>query len=114
MYNKYIEIFIEVVDTGSFNKASKKFLVSPTAIMKQINLMESNLGLKLIERTHNGIKITPSGKQIYKDCKYIIEYSKNAVQKAQSIEKKSNNIITIGTSIICPCKPLMDIWYKCL
>ena len=112
MYNKYVEIFVEVADTGSFNKASEKFLVSPTAIMKQINLMESDLGLKLIERTHNGIKLTPSGKQIYRDSKYIIEYSQNAIQKAKNLEKKNNSIITVGTSIICPCKPLMDIWYK--
>lgn len=112
MYNKYLEIFVEVADTGSFTKASEKFFVSPTAIMKQINLMESDLGLKLIERTHHGIKLTETGKQIYKDSKHIIDYSKKAIQNAIKLEKKQNSVITVGTSVICPCKPLMDIWYK--
>ena len=40
MYNKYLDIFIEVADTGSFSNAAEKLYVSSTAIMKQMNLME--------------------------------------------------------------------------
>lgn len=112
MYNKYLDIFIEVVDCGSFTKASKNLFISSTAIMKQINNMENDVGVKLLERTHQGIKLTEAGKQIYKDSKYIIELSKQAIQNAQKLGKNKNTIITVGTSVICPCKPLMDIWYK--
>lgn len=80
MYNKYLDIFIEVADTGSFTKAAEKFFVSPTAIMKQINQMESDLGLKLIIRTHQGVQLTEVGKQIYKDSKHIINYSNRVIQ----------------------------------
>lgn len=38
--------------------------------------------------------------------------SKQAIQNAQKLSKNKNTIITVGTSVICPCKPLMDIWYK--
>lgn len=113
MYNKYLDIFIEVADTGSFTKAAEKFFVSPTAIMKQINQMESDLGLKLIIRTHQGVQLTEVGKQIYKDSKHIINYSNRAIQNALKLENNSKNtIITVGTSAVCPCKTLMDIWYE--
>ena len=39
MYNKYLEIFIQVADTGSFSKAAEKLYMSSTAVMKQMNLM---------------------------------------------------------------------------
>ena len=45
MYNKYLEVFIAVADTGSFSKAGEQLFISPTAVMKQMNLMESDLGL---------------------------------------------------------------------
>ena len=112
MYNKYLEIFIAVADTGSFSKAGEKLFISPTAVMKQMNLMESELGLSLLNRTNHGISLTEVGKQIYNDAKFIINYSNNAIKKAQKIQSKNTHFVTIGTSLICPCKPLLDIWYK--
>lgn len=112
MYNKYLDIFVEVANQGSFSKASEKLFISSTAIMKQMNLMENDLGVKLFERTNQGIKITEAGRQIYKDAKHIIDYSKKAIANVQRLQGTKNTIITVGTSIICPCKPLMDIWYK--
>lgn len=112
MYNKYLEIFIEVADTGSFTKAGEKLFISSTAVMKQMNLMENELGLSLLNRTNQGITLTDSGKQIYKDAKFMINYSKKAIEKAKKIQDKNTYFVTIGTSLICPCKPLLDIWYK--
>lgn len=40
LYNKYLDIFIEVADTGSFSKAAERLYISPTTVMKQMNLME--------------------------------------------------------------------------
>lgn len=112
MYNKYLEIFVQVADTGSFSKAAEKLYISPTAIMKQMNLMEQDLGLSLLIRTNHGIRLTEAGKQIYKDCQYIIDYSNKAVEKAKKMQNQGNHSVTIGTSLICPCKPLLDIWYQ--
>lgn len=112
MYNKYLEIFIEVADTGSFSKAGEKLFISPTAVMKQMNLMESELGLSLLNRTNHGITLTEVGKQIYNDAKFIIDYSNKAIKKAKKLQNKNTHFVTIGTSLICPCKPLLDIWYK--
>lgn len=112
MYNKYLEIFIEVADTGSFSKAGENLFISPTAVMKQMNLMENDLNLTLLNRTNHGITLTESGKQIYKECKYIINYSNKAIEKIKKSQFKNKRSITIGTSLICPCKPLIDIWYK--
>ncbi|MBQ9267186.1 MAG: LysR family transcriptional regulator [Clostridia bacterium] len=112
MYNKYLDIFIEVVECGSFTKASEKLFISSTAIMKQMNLMENDVGVKLLERTNHGIKLTNAGKQIYKDAKHIVQYCKNSISHVNKLVQNDSNTITVGTSVICPCKPLMDIWYK--
>lgn len=112
MYNKYLEIFIEVADTGGFSKAAEKLYISSTAIMKQMNLMEQELGLSLLIRTNHGVSLTEAGKEIYKDAKIIIDYTNRSIKKAKKLQNKNTHFITIGTSLICPCKPLLDIWYQ--
>lgn len=77
-----------------------------------MNLMESELGLSLLNRTNHGITLTEIGKQIYDDAKFIIDYSDKAIKKAKKLQNRNTHFVTIGTSLICPCKPLLDIWYK--
>ena len=57
MYNPQLETFIRVADAGSFNKAAEELFISPPAVIKQINLLEAQLGLTLFVRTHRGLKL---------------------------------------------------------
>lgn len=112
MYNKYLDTFIQVAELGSFAKAAEKLYISSTAVMKQINSLEDELGLTLTLRDGGGIKLTDSGKSIYNDAKNIIELSKKSIERARKLDTDKNYTITIGTSAICPCTPLIDLWYK--
>ena len=51
MYNPILDTFISVADCKSLNKAAEQLYISPTAVMKQMNALESHLSLKLLERT---------------------------------------------------------------
>ena len=51
MYNHMLDTFIAVADCGSFTKAAQRLFISPTAVMKQMNALESHLNLRLVERT---------------------------------------------------------------
>lgn len=110
MYNQALNTFIEVADCGSFLKASEKLYISPTAIMKQMNLLEQHIGLPLMIRTNQGIHLTDAGKSIYKDAKAIIQYSREAIDRAYKAQKIGDAVVRIGTSALYPCKILMDLW----
>ncbi|MDE7212602.1 MAG: LysR family transcriptional regulator, partial [Lachnospiraceae bacterium] len=73
MYNPQLETFLKVADAGSFNKAAEQSYITPTAVIKQMNLLEADLGVKLFERTHRGLKLTNAGSSLYDDAKYIIQ-----------------------------------------
>ena len=72
MYNPQLDTFIKVADAGSFNKAAEDSFITPTAVIKQINLLERSLDVKLFERTHRGLKLTKAGQSLYQDAKYSI------------------------------------------
>lgn len=110
MYNNQLETFIRVADTGSFSKAAELLYISPNAVIKQINLLESHLDLRLFVRTHRGITLTPAGESLYRDAEYIIQYSKDSLVRARNAMQDSEHIIRIGTSLITPTGFLIEIW----
>lgn len=111
MYNHQLDTLIAVGDAGSFNKASEKLYISPNAVMKQISLLERNLGFALFQRSHQGLKLSPAGESLYKAAQYIMKYSQDAIIKAAKIANKQH-IIRIGVSFTTPVEFLLSLWTK--
>ncbi len=112
MYNPQLETFLKVADAGSFNKAAEQSYITPTAVIKQMNLLEADLGVKLFERTHRGLKLTKAGSSLYDDAKYIIQYCKDSVTRAKNAMQADTDIIRIGTSPMTPAQILVELWPK--
>lgn len=112
LYNPQLETFLRVADAGSFNRAAEEAYITPTAVIKQINLLEDSLGVKLFERTHRGLILTKAGKSLYQDVKYIISYCRDSVTRAKNAMQEDTNVIRIGTSPMTPAQLLMQLWPK--
>lgn len=112
MYNPLLDTFIAVADYGSFTKAAETLYISPTAVMKQMNSLESHLNLKLIERSPAGIHLTEAGSMIYRDAKFLIDYSKKSISSAKAALHANDTTFCVGTSLLNPAKSFMDLWYR--
>lgn len=112
MYNSQLTVFVCVADCGSFSKAAEKLFISATAVMKQINSLEKHLNLKLIERTPRGIFLTPAGEIIYRDAKFLFDYSRRSIENARQVMNAHDTTFCVGTSMLNPAKPFMDLWYR--
>lgn len=110
MYNSWLETFIRTADAGSFNKAAYESHITPTAMIKQINSLESELGVKLFVRTHRGLALTRAGESFYKDARYMLEYNRKAVARAKAAMQEETSVIRIGTSPMTPAQLLTDLW----
>ena len=109
MYNRELVTLITVADQGSFLKAAQELYTTPASVMNQMNKLERIIGAKLIERTNQGIYLTASGRSIYQDAKKLIEFADEAIEKARQLAASEQNIIRVGTSIMRPCKRLIDL-----
>lgn len=110
IYNHQLETFISVADAGSFNKAAESSYITPTAVIKQINLLEADLGVKLFERSHRGLTLTKAGQSLYNDSKYVIQYCKDSVLRAKNAMLEDGKLIRVGTSPMTPAQALVDLW----
>lgn len=104
--------FIRVAEAGSFNKAAESLFITSTALIKQINLLESDLGLRLFNRSHRGLTLTKAGESLYRDAKYIVDYCRESVERAKTAMLEENLVVRIGTSPIMPAQLVMDLWSK--
>lgn len=111
MYNPLLNTFICVCDCGSFHSAADKLYISAPSVMKQINTLENHLNLQLFIRTNQGIELTKAGKIIYKYAKEMMEYSQKGIAEAKQAESIVDTTIRVGSSLLNPCKPFMDLWY---
>lgn len=105
-----LETFIRVAESGSFNKAAEIGNITSTAVIKQMNLLEEEVGVKLFDRTHRGLRLTKAGESFLKDSRYIIKYSKDSVNRARKAMQEADSLIRIGTSPLTPAEAFTELW----
>ncbi|MFC6177344.1 LysR family transcriptional regulator [Companilactobacillus huachuanensis] len=105
-----LQTFLRVSEYGSFTKAAEQSFISGTAVMKQINRLESELNLKLFVRTPTGVKLTPQGKKFQPYVHQLLDLLNNAIEDTRRVRNDDKRIIRLGTSILHPAEPFMSLW----
>ncbi len=67
-----ITVYVAVVDTGGLAGASRKLNMSPPAVTRAINELESHLGVRLLTRTTRVVRVTEDGARYAEDCRRIL------------------------------------------
>lgn len=59
-----IHILLTAIRTGSFSKAALELNCTQSAVTQAMNSLENELGCKVLQRSHNGIRLTPVGEEL--------------------------------------------------
>ena len=110
MYNKLLDTFLTAAECGSLTKAAERLHLSPTAVVKQINLLEDETGVRLFLRTRRGIALTDAGKAFLSESKKIIALSEESIRRVQRIGAGSIKQIRLGTSLLRPARYFLHLW----
>jgi len=112
MYDKRLETFIQVAESGSFTKAAGALFISAPAVIKQMNQLEEETGITIFERTSHGVKLTAAGTSLCDDAKSMIRASEEALSRARRIQERRTYTIRVGSSVLNPCTALLDLWVR--
>lgn len=69
MHSRILEYIDEVARHGSIRKAAAVLNVSSTSVNRKILSIEEQLGVKLFERSPEGVELTPTGKIVLEHCR---------------------------------------------
>lgn len=69
---KGIDVFVCVVDAGSFTAAGERLNLSNSAVGKAIARLEARLGVRLFERTTRRLALTDAGQAFHRTCQRVL------------------------------------------
>lgn len=110
MYNKLLDTFLSVADCGSFSKAAERLHISSTAIVKQINQLEDEIGVRLFHRNPRGVVLTETGKAFQIESRRLIHSSEKALQRIRIIDARSIQQVRLGTALLRPARYFLHLW----
>ena len=94
-----MEMFVRVVETGSFSKAAREFNTTQPTVTKQIAATEARLEVRLLNRNTRGVSLTESGALYYEKCKTIVRDAAEADSIVQLKQGQAQGLLRIGTSV---------------
>ena len=59
-----IHVLLTAIRTGSFRKAAIELHCTQSAVTQAMNSLENELGCKVLQRNHNGIRLTQEGEEL--------------------------------------------------
>jgi DNA-binding transcriptional LysR family regulator len=60
-----MQIFVRVVEAGSFSEAARQLMMTPSTVSKVIGRIEERLGARLVERSTRRLSLTDEGRIYY-------------------------------------------------
>jgi DNA-binding transcriptional LysR family regulator len=76
-----MQVFVRVIEKGSFSAVAKERGIGQPAVSKQISALEDELGTELLLRNSRAIALTEQGRDFYESALRILEDFENATSR---------------------------------
>lgn len=94
-----MQVFVRVVETGSFSKAAAEFQTTQPTVTKQVAALEARLKVRLLNRNTRGVSLSEPGALYYERCKQLLQDAEAAEQAARAAQSEAQGTLRIGTSV---------------
>jgi len=64
--------FAKVVQHGGFSAAARALHVTKSSLSKRVARLEERYGVRLLERSTRGFRITPVGRAVHEQCESVV------------------------------------------
>src|ERR1700719_160210 len=94
-----LDIFVHVVDTGSFSAVARNQRIGQPAVSKAVVQLEEWLGVSLLMRSTRSVVPTEAGRIFYERAKRTIEEADDAVMAARGSAHGLSGKLRVSTSV---------------
>lgn len=92
-------VFYTVAKCGSLTRASEELYISQPAVSQSIKQLETQLGVKLFNRTHRGMELSAQGgKLIFSEVEHALELLNEAENRIEEMKTTATGSLHIGAS----------------
>lgn len=94
-----LEIFVRVVDTGSFSAAARVHQIGQPAASKAVTQLEEWLGVGLLVRSTRNVAPTEAGRSFYERAKRTLEEANEAVFAARGAAARLSGTLRVSAAV---------------
>lgn len=102
MLKTAVRYFVAIAKRGSFRAAADDILINQSAMSRQIQSLEAELGAELFERSTKGVKLTEAGQILYNivgDIEHSIDAARSEIAALAGMRRGHLTIFTIEALI---------------
>jgi len=108
-----LQVFLRVVEEGSFSGAGRRLHLSPSTVSKLIARMEARLGVRLFERVAGAIRLTQEGERFRAAGEQVVQAMEEAEAGVRVADAEISGTVRIHTALttakylVAPRLPLL-------
>ena len=93
----YIREFITLAESLSFSRASEDLYITQPSLSRHVSLLETELGVRLLERNTRNVSLTRAGSELYGDFVRLLDDYQAAVDHAKMLSSGYSGQLRIST-----------------
>jgi DNA-binding transcriptional LysR family regulator len=93
-----IQVFVKVVQAGSFTQAARQLSMPNATVSAKVARLEKRLGVTLIQRTTRKLHVTPAGQAYFEHCVRALEEIQAGETQLASSAKEPQGTLRITAS----------------
>ena len=97
---RQLEIFVNIVDLGSFSRAAKAVFLAQASVSERIATLERMVGVRLLDRLGREVTPTKAGELLYKHAVLLLDMKNTACLEMEEFMGVTRGEIRLGGSTI--------------
>ena len=93
---RHLRYFVAVAEALSFTRGAEKLHLAQPSLTRQIKNLEEEIGVRLLDRTTQQVKLTPEGQSFLVDAKRVLDLSEEIVESVRHFSRDELAALNIG------------------
>ncbi|GGU91770.1 LysR family transcriptional regulator [Streptomyces filipinensis] len=93
---RLLRSFLAVAEDGSLTRAAERVFVSQPALTKQIRQLETQLGVRLFDRSRTGMALTDAGRALARRAPEVLASWDEALRATQATGRRAARVLRVG------------------
>ena len=93
---RHLRCFVAVAEELHFRRAAERLHVAQPAVSEQIRKLEQEIGVRLLERSHRMVELTPPGAAMLVEARRVLRQADVAIRVARNTRDKAKLRLRVG------------------
>ncbi len=95
-----LECFARAAATGSFSSAAKQLGLTPSAVSRNVAMLERNLAVRLFHRTTRKLTLTEAGERLADSIRSNLEGLQDAIAEASDQQQEPSGVLKVSMASV--------------